>query len=95
MKTKDVPAIVMLLAGGVYCAIGIRYQIPLMQFTMQLLAVLIIFWILGGIVRMVLDKFMVEMADKEENKDEETEDKPEGEENPDAQSQVDSSEMDE
>ena len=95
MKTKDVPAIVMLLAGGVYCVIGIRYQIPLMQFTLQLLAVLIMFWIFGGIVRMVLDKFMVVMADKEENKDEETGEHAEGEDSLDAEMNADSSEMDE
>ena len=28
MKTKDIPAIVMLSAGGVYCLLGILYQIP-------------------------------------------------------------------
>ena len=96
MKTKDVPAIVMLLAGGVYCVIGIRYQIPLMQFTLQLLIVLIIFWILGGIVRMVLDKYMVEMADKtEENEDEEASDGEENNETLETSENADSSEIDE
>ena len=71
MKTKDIPAMVMLLAGGVYCLIGIRYQIPLMDFSVQLLIVLLIFWMMGGIVRMVLDKFMGEIEDKA--KTEETE----------------------
>lgn len=71
MKTKDIPAMVMLLAGGVYCLIGIRYQIPLMDFSVQLLIVLLIFWIMGGIVRMVLDRFMGEIEDKA--KTEETE----------------------
>ena len=72
MKTKDLPAIVMLLAGAVYCLIGIRYQIPLMDFLVQLLIVLIIFWIFGGIVRMFLDKFMGEIEEKaEENTAEE------------------------
>ena len=67
MKTKDIPAIVMLLAGGVYCLIGIRYQIPLMDFLVQLLIVLLIFWIFGGIIRMFLDKFMGEIEEKAEN----------------------------
>ena len=66
MKTKEVPALVMLSAGGVYCLIGIRYQIPLMDFTVQLLVVLLIFWMIGGIVRMFLDKFMGEIEDKTE-----------------------------
>ena len=72
MKTKDIPAMVMLLAGGVYCLIGIRYQIPLMDFSVQLLIVLLVFWMIGGIVRIVLDKFMGEIEDK--TKAEETED---------------------
>ena len=76
MKTKDIPAIVMLLAGAVYCLIGIRYQIPLMDFLVQLLIVLLIFWIIGGIVRMVLDRFMGEIEDKSKSEeDEETEEK--------------------
>lgn len=66
MKTKDVPAVVMLLAGGVYCVMGISHQTPLWEFTLYLLPVLIIFWMIGGILRMILDKYMVEMADKPE-----------------------------
>ena len=76
MKTEGVPAIVMLVAGGVYCLLGIFYQVSLMEFMVQLLLVLLIFWMLGGIVRMVLDHFMGEFADKakdEENEAEETE----------------------
>lgn len=79
MKTNYVPAIVMLLAGGVYCLFGIYYQIPLMDFCVQLLIVLIIFWIIGGIVRMVLDRFMGEIEDK--NKEEAEEESEEDEEN--------------
>lgn len=71
MKTKDIPAIVMLLAGGVYCLIGIRYQIPLMDFLLTLLIILLIFWIIGGIVRIVLDRFMGEIEDKTEAEEEE------------------------
>ncbi len=76
MKTKEIPAIVMLLAGGVYCLIGIRYQIPLMDFTVQLLIVLLVFWMIGGIVRMVLDRFMGEIEDKAKGEEsEETQEK--------------------
>ena len=71
MKTKDVPAIVMLLAGGVYCLFGILYKIPLLEFCIHLLTVLILFWILGGIIRMVLDHFMGEIEVKEEEEDSE------------------------
>ena len=73
MKTKEIPAIVMLLAGGVYCLLGIYYQIPLMEFSVQLLIVLLIFWIFGGIVRMFLDKNMGEIEDKAKEEEGETE----------------------
>ena len=83
MKTKDVPAIVMLFAGGVYCLLGILCQVPLMAFLVQLLIVLLLFWMMGGIVRMVLDKFVGEIED--EAKDEEAEEK-------DAEGELDDSE---
>lgn len=73
MKTKEIPAIVMLLAGGVYCLLGIYYQIPLMDFSVQLLIVLLVFWMFGGIVRMFLDKNMGEIEDKAKEEEEETE----------------------
>ena len=79
MKTKDVPAMVMLLAGGVYCLIGIRNQIPLMDFLIYLLIVLMIFWIIGGIVRMVLDKFMGEIEDKSKSEEDEETDEEDAE----------------
>ena len=79
MKTKEIPAMVMLLAGGVYCLLGIYYQIPLMEFSIQLLIVLLVFWVFGGIVRMFLDKYMGEFEDKTEE-EEETEEGASGEE---------------
>ena len=78
MKTKDVPAIIMLLAGGVYCLFGVIYKIPLMEFLIHLLTILLVFWIFGGIIRMVLDRFMGEIVvkkeeDLEDSEEEETE----------------------
>ena len=64
MKTKDIPAIIMLLAGALYCLLSIYYQTPLMDFLVQLLIVLLLFWIIGGILRMVLDYFMVKLQPK-------------------------------
>ncbi len=79
MKTKEIPAIVMLLAGGVYCLLGIYYQIPFMEFSVQLLIVLLIFWMFGGMVRMFLDRFMGEIGDNTEKEEEETEEGASGE----------------
>ena len=73
MKTKDVPAIIMLLAGSVYCLFGVVYKIPLMEFLIHLLGILLFFWMFGGIVRMVLDRFMGEIVVKKEEELEDSE----------------------
>ena len=71
MKTKEIPAIIMLIAGGLYCLLGIVYQVSLMDFCVQLLIVLVVFWMLGGIVRMVLDHFMKENENKAKEEEQE------------------------
>ena len=95
MKTKEIPAIVMLLAGGVYCLLGILYQIPLMEFSVQLLTVLLIFWMFGGIVRILLDKYMSEFEDKTEEETEEKDADEESEEPEEDLQEDEDSEMDE
>ena len=80
MKTKPIPAIVMLSAGFVTCIIAIYTHMELMAFTKRLLLVLIVFYILGGIVKIILDKNFAQMkeeADTEENPEDsqETEEK--------------------
>ena len=77
MKTNYVPAIVMLLAGAVYCLCGLMSGTPLFEFTVQLLIVLLVFYVLGGIIRMVLDRFMGEIEDTSQ---EETENQDDSEE---------------
>ena len=71
MKTKEIPAIIMLLAGALYCLLGIYYQTPLMDFLVQLLIVLLAFWIIGGILRMILDHFLVKLQNNKKEDDEE------------------------
>ena len=79
MKTNYIPAIVMLLAGAVYCLFGIRAQVSLEDFLIQLLIVLLVFYILGGIIRMILDKFMGDVAVKTTTEENETATETEGE----------------
>ena len=67
MKTKGIPAVVMLLAGFVTCIIG---HMETDVFIKTLLAVLIIFYLLGCIVKLVLDKNFKEMDEPEENQEE-------------------------
>ena len=66
MKTKPIPAIVMLSAGFVTCIIAIYTHMELMAFTKSLLLVLIVFYILGGIVKIILDKNFAQMKEEEE-----------------------------
>jgi flagellar biosynthesis/type III secretory pathway M-ring protein FliF/YscJ len=70
MKTKGIPAVVMLLAGLVTCIIGIVQHMETMVFTKTLLAVLVIFYVLGCIVKLVLDKNFKEMDEPEKEQEE-------------------------
>ena len=73
MKTKGIPAVVMLLAGFVTCIIGIVQHMETDVFIKTLLAVLIIFYVLGCIVKLVLDNNFKEMDEPEEEESENTE----------------------
>lgn len=55
MKTNYVPAIIMLCAGFVDCLMAIKSHLGLRDFITELLAVLVIFYILGLIIKFVLD----------------------------------------
>lgn len=65
MKTKPVPAIVMLIAGFVTCIMAIYTHMELAAFTKRLLLVLIVFYIFGVIIKIILDKNFAEMAEEE------------------------------
>ena len=78
MKTKQIPAIVMLSAGFVTCLTAIFQNMELMRFTKILLVVLICFYILGCIISYILNKnFNNEKPIEEETTKETAEDEPE------------------
>lgn len=60
MKTKQIPAIVMLLAGLIICVIGFIQHWEMNSFLKTLLIVLLLFLIIGGIVKLILDPFFKE-----------------------------------
>ena len=64
MKSKFIPCLVMLLAGFVCSIISIQQKVDLMTFTTRLLAVLVIFYIIGAIIRVIFDKAFAAMTDK-------------------------------
>ncbi len=63
MKTNGVPAIVMLLAGFIDCLIAIRTHMTLGSFTRQLFLVLLVFYIIGCVVKIILDRNIDKMED--------------------------------
>lgn len=81
MKTNNIPAFVTLLAGGVYCILAFEKNVENMEFLKQLLIVLLIFYIIGSVIKMILDFGISFMADPvpEAEVDEEEEDGEAGE----------------
>lgn len=55
MKTNSVPAVVMLSAGLIDCVLSIYQRLSLFDFTKRLLLVLVVFYLLGGVVKLILD----------------------------------------
>lgn len=76
MKTKAVPALIMLTAGFIDCIFSIYCHLSLWRFTWQLLLVLILFYVLGCVVQVILDKNFAGM-DQEEAEPETEEDQEE------------------
>ena len=56
MNTKPIPAIIMLTAGFVTCIVGIVQHCSFGKYIKTLFLVLIGFYLLGCIVKLVLDK---------------------------------------
>lgn len=56
----------MLLAGFVCSIVSIEQKADLMTFTTRLLAVLVLFYIIGAIIRVIFDKAFTAMSDKKE-----------------------------
>jgi hypothetical protein len=63
MKTKPIPAIVMLTAGAVCSVVGIVQHLSFGLYIKYLFFVLVVFYILGCIVKLVLDKGFRVMQD--------------------------------
>ncbi len=63
MKTKPIPAIIMLTAGIVACAAGIIGKMELLDFTKMLLIVLVVFYIFGCVAKLIIDRNFKEMEE--------------------------------
>lgn len=73
MKTKSIPVTLMLVAGAIACVLGFVNQYDTTSFFTMVLTVLIIFYILGCIVKIIIDKNFSEASMKKEETSEESE----------------------
>ena len=69
MKTNGVPAIIMLAAGFIDCVIAILTHMSLWNFTRQLLLVLVLFYVIGCVVKMIIDRNFKEMEESKEEQE--------------------------
>ena len=68
MKTKLIPAILMLVAGAMACVLGFVYRYESTQFFTMVFTVLVVFYMLGWIVKIIIDKnFPAEQLNQDEN----------------------------
>lgn len=77
MKTKQIPVIIMLIAGLVMSIAGVINRIEAVEFLKTLVIVLILFYVLGCIAKLILDKNFKEEGTeaREEAVEEEMEEK--------------------
>lgn len=84
MKTEYIPKIVTLLAGAIVCIISIVKQMDTTYSLAVLLAVLVIFYIIGCIARRIIENVMISNRFmKEQSEDEQGEEGSEAEEDGD------------
>lgn len=68
MKKRFIPAIITLTAGLIDCLLTVGRGMTNVEFVRQLLIVLVIFFILGLLVRFLVEKGLQLLEDKEKNK---------------------------
>ncbi len=87
MKTKSIPAIIMLVAGFIACIAGMNAHMEVADFLKMLLIVLVVFYALGCVVKQIVDKNFMEMKEEETTDGEETEEEDAPEEDKEAESE--------
>lgn len=87
MKTKQIPAVIMLIAGLVTSIAAILSRMETVQFLKILIVVLIVFYVLGCIVKVILDRNFKEEVEEAGSETEAEEDKKSVEENEEVQTE--------
>ena len=76
MNTKRIPAIVMLLGGTVACVVTYINHYDLQEMLMVLISALLVFLILGLVIKLILDSFKLPEEDKVDDEGEVVEKQP-------------------
>ena len=80
MKTKHIPALVTLLAGAVAALLMWLWKVDFFTFTRNLLIILVVFYILGCVIKLILDRNFKDMEDEAKEGEEAGEEGESGEE---------------
>lgn len=72
MKTKQIPVLIALAAGFITCIVSFLNQVSMGQFVRNLCLAVVIFYILGCIAKLILDKNFPVESKEEENQVEES-----------------------
>ena len=64
MKTKHIPALVTLLAGAVAALLMWLWKVDFFTFTRNLLIILVVFYFLGFVIKLILDRNFKDMDDE-------------------------------
>lgn len=64
MKTKPIPIIITLAAAFISCAISIYQKVEFGDFVLRLLIVVVVFLVLGTIIKILLDSSFVVMEEQ-------------------------------
>ena len=74
MKFRNLPSIIALISGLFVSIITLVYQYPVEQVLWILVMVMIIFYLIGFVLRKILNKIFEENTISDENDDSDTED---------------------
>ena len=66
LKTKPVPAVVMLIGGAATAISCFLRHFPLLKMLFIVFISLVCFWIVGGIIKLLLDRIVIKPPEEEE-----------------------------
>ena len=69
MKFRNLPSIIALVSGLLVCIITLMYQYPVEQVLWILVMVMVIFYLIGLVLRKILNKTFEEQSISDENDD--------------------------